>query len=132
MGPKLQWAIERAKRATKATGVPHYAVRDSHGEYTYVRRLTKADKVYWDIYGNKHINNPGRKRHGFKVKISYHTWGGSQPYYLHTEEGGVILVKSSGEKYKPTIYSTKLDAISAINSFMRVGRDITGLSVVKV
>lgn len=72
-----------------------------------------------------------RKNPGFKVRVLYHTWGGAQPYYLHTEEGGVILVKSKGDKYRPTVYRTKLDAISAINSFMRVGRDVVELKIVK-
>jgi len=56
MGPKLKEAVQRAKRATKATGKPHVVIKDSWGEYTYERWPIGSERTaYWDLQGNKHL-----------------------------------------------------------------------------
>jgi hypothetical protein len=51
MGRKLSIAIARAKEAERVTGQPHYVIRDSHGEFTYMRKLSSEDRFFWTNLG---------------------------------------------------------------------------------
>lgn len=64
LGPAFREAIERAKRATKATNYPHYVYKNSRGEYTYGKDLykDKGIKKIWDMSGREIKNNPSLYR----------------------------------------------------------------------